>query len=568
MVSKVARSNIQEHWLFRELLTEKTALTKCFFLNFIIYSFQIVTSLFVMVVYNKVLPNDALKSLISLVIGIAVVLVFDLLFKLLKSRIMNNSNDSIDAKLQQALFKKILSWDLQNRPKLSGASSTLIRDLESVIELFTNSSITTLIGLPFVLINCFVIYLIAGPLVIVTIIIVFLALSTSLIFYALASNMSEQSKQASIDKNSVYLEALNNLETLKSVADYKFFISRFKKADDENRLIGSKLKNILGDANSLNTLLSSLSQICLVAIGATLVINGVIDAGALIGSMILNGKTIQPVMQIANLLQKYSVAKISYKKLNQTFNFQSEEEKRAQNISLTSLEGPLRIENLTFQPDGLQSPVLTAKRIIINKGERIGIVGSVGSGKSTLLKLVSGVLTPTTGTICFGPFDNTAINQTDLRKHLSYLGQSPGVFSGSIRENLTFGDENYSDQDIVLAMKVTGFDIILKKFPNGLSYTLSENGSELSGGQKQILALTRAILSQPEYIILDEPTSAMDPKHEKLFINQMSKFLAEKTLLVVTHRKPILALTDRIIVVENGNIILDGKRDEILNKFS
>ena len=148
------------------------------------------------------------------------------------------------------------------------------------------------------------------------------------------------------------------------------------------------------------------------------------------------------------------------------------------------------------------------------------------------------------------------------------MGQSPGVFSGSIRENLTFGDESYSDEDIISAMKVTGFDIILKKFPNGLSFILSESGSELSGGQKQILALTRAILSQPEYLILDEPTSAMDPKHEKLFINQMAKFLLEKTLLVVTHRKPILALTDRIIVVENGNIILDGKRDEILNKFS
>ena len=568
MAINPVKTKIQQHWLFGELIAEKNALLKSFFLNFIIYTFQIVTSLFVMVVYNKVLPNDALKSLLSLVLGIALVLFFDLLFKLLKSRLMNNSNDKVDAKLQRSLFKKILAWDLQNRPKLSGASSTLIRDLESVVELFTNSSITTLIGVPFVFINCFVIYLIAGPLVLVTIGIIIVALLISIIFYALASNMSEQSKQASIDKNSVYLEALNNLETLKSVANYDFFVSRFKKADDENREVGSKLKSILADANSVNTLLSSLSQICLVAMGAYFVINGTIDAGALIGSMILNGKTIQPVMQIANLLQKYSVAKISYKKLDRTFSFESDEEKRAQNISIKTLGGPLRVENLLFQPEGLQTPILTAKKIIVNQGERVGIVGSVGSGKSTLLKLISGVLTPSSGTICFGPFDNTAINQTVLRKRLAYLGQNPGVFSGTIRENLTFGDSSYSDESIVSAMKVTGFDIILKKFPNGLSFVLSENGAELSGGQKQILALTRAMLSDPEYVVLDEPTSAMDPKHEKLFIKQMANFLIEKTFLVVTHRKPILALTDRIIVIENGNVILDGKRDEILNKFS
>ena len=232
MAINPVKTKIQQHWLFRELIAEKNALLKSFFLNFIIYTFQIVTSLFVMVVYNKVLPNDALKSLFSLVLGISLVLFFDLLFKLLKSRLMNNSNDKVDAKLQRSLFKKILAWDLQNRPKLSGASSTLIRDLESVVELFTNSSITTLIGVPFVFINCFVIYLIAGPLVLVTIGIIIVALLISIIFYALASNMSEQSKQASIDKNSVYLEALNNLETLKSVANYDFFISRFKKADD------------------------------------------------------------------------------------------------------------------------------------------------------------------------------------------------------------------------------------------------------------------------------------------------------------------------------------------------
>ena len=191
----------------------------------------------------------------------------------------------------------------------------------------------------------------------------------------------------------------------------------------------------------------------------------------------------------------------------------------------------------------------------------------MGSGKTTFLKLVAGILTPSSGTVSFGSFNTTTVNQTDFRRDLAYLGQQPGIF-GSVRDNLVFGNENISDDHIVSMMQVTGMDQVLKSLPNGLSYILSENGSELSGGQKQILALTRALVMQPKYILFDEPTSAMDPKHEKLFVRTMQDYVKNKTMLVVTHRKPILALTDRLIVIENGQIILDGNRDDVLRKFS
>ena len=234
---------------------------------------------------------------------------------------------------------------------------------------------------------------------------------------------------------------------------------------------------------------------------------------------------------------------------------------------MKEVNGPIKIENLTFQPESLNSPILVVKRLVIRKNQSVGIIGSVGSGKSTLLKLISGVFTPTEGSVCFGPYDTTAINQKTLRRDVAYLGQNPGIFAGTIRDNILFGREDISDTALVEKMALTGFDLILKKFPNGLSFQLSENGSELSGGQKQILSLTRAIVSQPKIILLDEPTSAMDPKHEQLFIRQIQNFVSGRTFIVVTHRKPILALTERLIMVENGEIILDGPRDDVLAKF-
>ena len=563
----MSEKSIKSHWLFSELSKQKQPFYKTIWLIVVNNLLQILISLFVMAVYNKVLPNYALSSLLTMAIGITIIIFIDFLLKIIKSRLTSNASNLVEETLQKLLFEKILSWDLDKRPSYAGASSTLLRDLENVIELFTNSSITTLVGLPFIVINILVIYLIAGPVAIAVLFIAVCAIIYSLYFYYKASNLSPENKATSIEKNSIFIEALSNLETLKSIGNYDYFTEKWQKADEQARRVGLKLKDLLADANSLNSMFQSFSQVLVVSVGAYFVIQGDITSGALIASVILNGKTIQPIIQLASLLQKISTAKSAFKKLDQTFNFVSKEEQRRANLELKEVNGPIKIENLTFQPENLNSPILTVKRLVIRKNQSVGIIGSVGSGKSTLLKLISGVFTPTEGSVCFGPFDTTAINQKTLRRDVAYLGQTPGIFAGTIRDNLLFGREDISDTALVEKMALTGFDLILKKFPNGLSFQLSENGSELSGGQKQILSLTRAIVSEPKIILLDEPTSAMDPKHEQLFIRQIQNFVSGRTFIVVTHRKPILALTERLIMVENGEIILDGPRDDVLAKF-
>lgn len=557
----------KSHWLWGLVLKQSGPIAKVVWLNVSNNLLQILISLFSMAVYNKVLPNYATTSLLTMSIGIGIIIIVDLCFKLIKSRIVQAAGDGVDEVLQTELFKKVLSWDLDSRPNYSGASSTLVKDIENIVELVTNNSVSTLVGIPFIALNMLVIYLIAGPVVIVVIIVCILTLAHSVYFYLRVSQLSPKNKDNQIEKTSIFLEALSNLETLKSIGNYDFFTKKWKETDKFSRELSSKTKNILADANTVNSVFQSLSQVAAVSVGAYFVIEGTVSAGALIAVVILNGKTIQPIIQLAGLLQRYSTAKVSYKKLNETFESVSKEEMRRQNISVPKVDGLIRIEKLSFKPVRANNSIINIRRVRIAKGQSVGIIGSIGSGKSTFLKLVAGVYTPTEGNVSFGAFDTTAINQTDLRRDVAYLGQSPGIFAGSIRDNLIIGKTDVSDEQISETIKLTGFDLVLRQLPNGLSFNLSENGMELSGGQRQILALTRAMLSDPTVLLLDEPTSAMDPKHEKLFIKQMKHFIENKTFLVVTHRRPILALTERLIMIEGGEVVLDGPRDEVLGKF-
>ena len=241
---------------------------------------------------------------------------------------------------------------------------------ESVIELFTNSSITTLVGIPFVFVNIFVIYLIAGPLALVTAGICALTLASSIFYYFTVVGQAEEAKKAGIDKSSVFLEAISNLESLKSIGDYEYFEEKWKDVDGRTRAVSSKLRDSLADVGSVNAMVSSLGQVAIVAVGAYLVINGSVSSGALIASVILNGRTVQPLTQLAGLLQKFSTARASFQRLDKVFMSVSEEEKRRQNIRLDKISGPITVENLIFQPKGVPAPLIQVPKIRITDGQK------------------------------------------------------------------------------------------------------------------------------------------------------------------------------------------------------
>jgi len=557
-----------DHWLWATVKQAKPYLTKAVVAAVVLGIFQIFTSLFVMAVYNKVIPNSAMTSLISLAVGVAVIALFDYMMKLVKARLVDTASSRLEEELQPRLFAKVMTWDLHKRPQLSGSSATLVKDLESVTEMFANNTVTVLVGIPFVVINLTVIWLVAGVLAFVSTAICVATVMLSVYYYTKVSNLAEEAKKLAIDKTSVFLEATSNLEALKSISSYDQFQQKWNKVDQQSREVGSVVRINLADVSSANSFIQALGQVVLVSLGAYLVIDGQITSGGLIAAVMLNGRALQPLGQLAGVLQRWSTAKTAYERLDNVFSSVSTEEARRENIRLAEVKGPIIVRDLSYRPEGMQADILSVQRLGIPHGDRIGVVGAVGSGKSTFLKLLAGVLTPTSGTITYGTYDTSAIHQADLRRSIAYLGQSPGVFSGSVRENITLGFDGEDDEQRILeVVELTGLDLVLKRLPNGLSFKLSEGGRELSGGQKQVLALARAMYSNPTTLLFDEPTSAMDPKHERLFINRMKTFVNDKTLVVVTHRKPILELTNRVIVVDTGKIAIDGDRDEVLARF-
>lgn len=558
----------RSEWLMQELRQKRlhivSAIVATAFGNF----FAIFTSLFVMVVYNKIIPNSALSTLATVMVGVIVLILSDSLLKFLKGRIINQASAEVEKILQEKLYQKVISWDLQKVPKLSGSSATLVKDLENIIELFAGTTINVLVGLPFILVYLFVIFVIGYQVAYVSLALIALILTVNLIFYFLVQSQAKSSKNSFIEKSSQFIETLANLETIKSIGDYTFFGNKWEAVVAQNNKAGFKLKDSLGDVSTLNSAITSLGQIVIVSVGAYLVINEEITTGALIACILLNGRAQQPVMQLSGLIQKLATAAVSKRKLDSVFNSISNEEIRRENLRLKRVEGEIFIKDLNYTIEDTNTSILDIPALRIKANEKIGIVGSVGSGKSTLLKLVAGVYTPTSGSVSIGNYNISAINQSVLRDYVGYLGQSPGIFSGTIKENICLTKRNASDEEIEEALKLSGFDRILAQFPNGLAFRLSENGRELSGGQKQILALARVFLTNPNYVLLDEPTSAMDPRHELLFIKNIHGMLKNRTFIVVTHRKPILNLVDRIIVVENGRVVIDGARDEVLKKFA
>jgi ATP-binding cassette subfamily C protein LapB len=555
-------------WIFDEVKSHSGSLSKAIIAITISNIFQVFSTLFVMAVYNKVIPNESMNTLFSLGTGICVILTFDLLFKIVKSKLADDMCSEIEEKLGPRLYQKILAWDLQNVPKASGQSSTLTKDLDQVIELFTSSTITSCVNVPFILVNLAVIYLIGGSIVIVPVVIATLIFINCLVSYLRTKSSAEPLKKTSIDKTSAFLETISNLETLKSIGDYSYFEKKWGKISAASKEISQKLRGISSTTNSTSQYLIALNQISVVSMGAWLVTEKEMSSGALIAAVLLSSKALQPVLQIGGLLSRFALAKESLSRLSGVFNRVSAEEARRQNISIKSITAPIILDAVEFVPQGLNRSLISVERLRIKHGEKVGIIGSVGSGKSTFLKLIAGVLTPTSGQIRFGEFDINAISQSDLRRHVAFVGQNAGIFGGTIRENLLLGNDSISDEEIIELAQLTGLTNVLRSLPNGLSFEMSENGKELSGGQKQILAIARAFASHPNYLFLDEPTSAMDPKSERLFVNNMAKYSSDKTLIVVTHRKPILTLTDRLLLIEHGNIVLDGPKDEVLKKLS
>jgi ATP-binding cassette subfamily C protein LapB len=541
-------SLLQGKWLYGQVLIA-AAIT-----NFLGLS----TSLFIMVVYDRVVPNEAIESLIALTIGVLIALGFDFIIKTLRAQFVDRAGKRADARMSRLIFDKILNMRLDNRRQKSGAMASIVREFDTLREFFTSATLVAVVDLPFIFLFIWVISLIAGPLALVPLIAVPLVVISGVVIQPFLARIAESSMQSSMSKQSVLVETLNGLETVQATGSGRLMRQRFEEASDAQSDLG--LKNRMLSQFAINSAASvqQLAQIATIFYGVFLIQDGTITMGAMIAAVILGGRTLAPLSQLAAAMSRANGARQSYRSLSAVMNDENDQANSGPSrLSRPYLAGTIEFKNVSYTFPGSNSAVIRDLSLKIPAGQKVAIVGRMGSGKSTISRLISGLIEPSEGSILIDGIDLRQIDKSDVRRNVGVMLQETWLFSGTVKENLQMGFYEYDDAHILNVAALSGVDDFVASHPQGYDMELRERGEGLSGGQRQSINLARALLHDPNLLILDEPTSSMDTATEKSVIGRLKTWVGTRTLVMVTHRNTLLELADRVLVMDQGAIVAD-----------
>ncbi len=557
-----------QHWLFAPLRDNVKIYGQTILAAAIINTLGLVSSFFIMTVYDRVLPNQAVESLIALTIGVLIAHIFDFTLKSLRGYFIDIAGQRLDATVGASVFDNLMSMRLDAKRGSTGAVAGLIKEFENLRDFFSSATLVAIVDLPFIFLFIATIGLVAGPLALVPLIGVLGAIIAGVVIQPLIMQRTKEAMTEGHQKHAVLIETLGGLETVKSVdaaplmrARWRSGVMRQARVATMGRFFNQFAVNAAGFAQQF-------SQVGVVVIGVFLVGAQEITTGALIAGVILTGRAMAPLGQVASLLSRVNGAYASYKSLNELMTMQSEVDPNRDYFSRPNLQGKIEFRDVSFAYDGGAVRALDDISFTIEPGERVAILGKNGSGKSTIVRQITGIFEPTEGSVLVDDTDIRQIHPTDLRANIGSVLQDVCLFSGSIKENIALGLEGLCDEDILRAAKIAGVHDFVGATAGGYDQRLAERGEGLSGGQRQAIALARALVSKPSILLLDEPSSALDSQAEAALIARLDQATRGRTLLVVTHRMSMVKLVDRVIVLDRGRVVVDGPRDSVLHAMA
>jgi ATP-binding cassette subfamily C protein LapB len=557
-----------KHWLAGPLIASSGVYGQTALAAFFVNVLGLVSSFFIMTVYDRVIPNNALSSLAALTIGVVFAHLFDFVLKSLRGYFIDVAGQRLDATVGSSVFDSLMAMRLDARKGGAGATASLVREFETLRDFFSSATLTALIDLPFIFIFVGAVALVGGPVAIVPLIGVLAALIAGLVTQPLILKNAKSAMGEGHQKHSVLIEALSGLETVKSVAAAPMMRDRWRTSMLRQARIATAGRFINQLAVNFAGFAQQASQVGVVVIGVMLVGAQEMTMGALIAAVILTGRAMAPLAQVASLLGRVSGALSSFKAIDELMNARSEIEPGRSYLRREKLSGKIELRAASFSYPGQKSRALDSISFTIAEGEKVAILGRNGSGKSTIIRLALGVYEPVEGQVLIDDTDLRQLHPEDLRKGVGAVLQDVCLFSGSIRDNISLGAAGVSDADILEAAKLAGVHDFVGATGAGYDQRLGERGEGLSGGQRQAIALARALVTRPSTLLLDEPTSNLDAQAEARLIANLSRAAEGRTLILVTHRLPMLQLVDRVIVLDQGRIVLDGLRDEVLRTMT
>ena len=516
------------------------------------------SSIFIMVVYDRVVPNEAIESLIALTIGVLIAMSFEFIIKTLRAQFVDRASKKADQRMSRLIFDKILNMRLDTGSKKSGALASVVREFDTLREFFTSATLIAVVDLPFVFFFIYIISLIAGPLALVPLVAVPLVILSGLIVQPFLAKLAAGSMQTNMSKQSVLVETLNGLETVQATGCGQLMRQRFTEASNAQSDFSLKSKMYSQFAINSAASIQQLAQVATIFFGVFLIQDGTITMGAMIAAVILGGRTLSPLSQLASAMSRANSARQAHRSLSELMRDDpSSTRSNSVKLSRPDLQGTIELKNLSYSFPGSKIPIIKDLSLKIPAGQKVAILGKMGSGKTTFARLLSGLIEPTEGAIMIDGVDIRQIDSSDMRRNVGVMLQKTWLFSGTVKENLQIGYYEYGDDHLLNISKISGVDDFVSRSQSGYDLMLGEGGQGLSGGQLQSINLARAMLHDPNVLILDEPTSSMDTGTEKAVISRLKDWANKRTMIMVTHRNSILELAERVLVVEGGSILMD-----------
>ena len=554
-------------WFWESLLKYKKVYMDVILASLVVNILSIFSSLFTMNVYDRVIPNQAHETLWALAIGVFIAYIFDILLRTLRSYFVDTANKRGDNEISAMLFERVMGLRLEHRPASSGSMANTLKEFDSLRDFFTSATLLSVVDLPFVFIFILVIGWIGGSLFLVPLIAIPLIIFSGLIFQpALERAMNLNLTEAS-QKHGLLIESISNMETIKSLSTEGFFQNKWESILEASSASSFRSKFLATMIVNMTSFIQQVAYILIIVIGVYLIEKNVLTMGGLVACSILASRAMAPLAQISSLLIRFQTASHALRNLNTLIATEQERPSNKKFLHRAAFDGGIQFDKVTFNYPGQGAHSLDSISFDIKPGDKVAILGRVGSGKTTLLKLILGLYRPQSGSILIDGIDQNQIDPIDLRSNMGYVDQDAKLFYGTLRDNIAIVKPDATDAMILEVAKIAGVEEFAKTHPLGYEMRVGEGGHGLSGGQRQAITIARALLLNPQIILMDEPTSGMDTVAESHFIKNMNIFLKQRTLLFVTHKSSMMTMVDKIILMDAGKIVAFGPRDEVLKKL-
>ncbi|MEG3755584.1 type I secretion system permease/ATPase [Psychromonas arctica] len=555
-------------WLWDSIKESASIYRDVIIASVLINIFALLSPLFVMNVYDKVVPNLAFETLWVLAIGAFIAYIFDFILKQIRAYLIDVAGKKVDVEISSKLFSKVIGVPLEKRSSSVGGMARQLGEFDSVREFLSSATITALVDLPFSILFMFIIWLVAGDLVYFPVIATFLIIGYSFTVQSRLKVAIEESNKFSGLRHGHLVESLSSLESIKANGAEGLIQHTWQQMVGHTAKWQLKVKMITNSVSNVSSFVIQASVIAVIVLGVYRVSEGLISMGAIIAAVMLSSRAIGPMARIAALMTRYNQTTSSLRQIDGIMEQESEFENKGHLVSRNKLEGNIECEQVSFQYPNNEKTALYPFSLKIKPAEKVAIIGRNGSGKTTLAKLILGLYKPSSGSIRYDGLHQEQIHPSDLRSNIGYLPQDITLFHGTIKDNILFGTRQVTEYQLLRAAQLSGVCLFTDLASEGLDLQVGEGGISLSRGQRQAVALARTILNDPQILLLDEPTASLDARAEKQFINSMKQTIKDRSMLLITHKMHLLQLVDRIIIVDNGKIVADGPKENVLEKLA